>query len=290
MYSKINMAIYPHKWFVRSKQPLVRLRIQPRDLEILADIAEYRFLDFQQILALHPASLRNTQHRLTWLWNSHFVDRPEAQTLLTRKNSPIIYSLGKKGAEVLLRPDLAGKRKTAAGVRYLAHAMMISQFHCVLALALQKHQTEFRLGRWLQGQELKNKLSGQRGNAGLYPDAFFSIEQGGRQLNFFLEADRGKEQLDIFLDKLKTYWNWRHDQRLLSALKISKYFRVLTITDTKGRLGSLRLLGKQAERSTEGGSRFLFACEQSYSLEKPQDILSPVWLSPKDEILHRLLD
>jgi hypothetical protein len=46
--------------FERSNEPRGRLQVQPRDLAILADIADYRFLDAEQILALHPGSLRNT--------------------------------------------------------------------------------------------------------------------------------------------------------------------------------------------------------------------------------------
>jgi len=70
------MTLHQHKKFVRSKEPPVNLRIQPRDYELLADVADYRFLDTQQILALQQGGERNLKRRLATLYQLGYLERP----------------------------------------------------------------------------------------------------------------------------------------------------------------------------------------------------------------------
>ena len=118
------MPVHRHKKFERSKEPPGQLRIQPRDLELLRDIAEYQFLDMEQILALYGGGMRNLQRRLRYMYHLGIVDRPAAQKSLPA-GSFLIYSLGDKGRELLSRKEFV--RRKEVGFPYLAHAMMISQ-------------------------------------------------------------------------------------------------------------------------------------------------------------------
>lgn len=279
------MASHQHKKFVRSKEPPGQLRIQPRDLAILADIADYRFLDAEQILALHPGSLRNVQNRLSLLYHSGFVDRPSSQKLFARSGKYFIYAIGDKGADLLSRERPKGE----VAFPYLAHAMMISRFRSVLSLALKKHADEPKLTRWVQGYELKDLLSARGEKTELVPDAFFSVEHKGDMLHFFLEADRGTMTRERVLDKMKTYWRWWRERRCEKKLEISR-FRVLTIAPSEGRSENLRRITKDADTRREGSAMFLFASEKSFSLKNPEAILAPVWLSPKDDAKHHLLE
>ena len=140
------MPLHQHKKFVRSTEPPGRLRIQPRDVELLRDLADYRFLDTDQILALHHRGLRNIQRRLRSLYHLGFVDRPNAQRFFALPGSSIIYSLGEKGAEVLSLDEATRKTKEVA-FPYLAHAMMISRFRSILTLALREYSDKPKISK-----------------------------------------------------------------------------------------------------------------------------------------------
>ena len=281
------MALHRHKKFVRSNEPPGRLRIQPRDVELLRDLGEYRFLDTEQIFALHPGGARNTRRRLAALYHLSYVERPVSQKLFEKPTGFLIYSLGVKGAGLLSRRELSPKKGVA--FPYLAHAMMISRFHSILSLALKGHADKPELTRWVQGYELKDLLSEGGEKTELVPDAFFTIGHKGNKLNFFLEADRGTMTRERVLDKMKTYWRWWREGRCQRKLGISR-FRVLTVTPGEERSENLRLVSKGADTRREGSAMYLFAPETAFSLKKPEAVLFPVWLSPKDETKHHLLE
>ncbi len=281
------MASHRLKKFVRSAEPPGRLRIQPRDVELLRDLGEYRFLDTAQILALHPGGMRNLQRRLRYMYHLGYVERPASQKLFGKPAGFLVYSLGKKGAELLARREPAGRKE--ATFPYLAHAMMISRFRSILSLALKKYPDKPELARWAQGRELKKMLAARGEATELVPDAFFAIEHKGDKLNFFLEADRGTMTRERFLDKMKIYWRWWREKRCERNLGITR-FRVLTIAPSENRSENLRKTTKEADTRKEGSAMYLFAPETAFSLKKPEAVLSPVWLSPKDETRHHLLE
>lgn len=281
------MASHLHKKFVRSKEPPRQFRIQPRDVEILAHIAEYRFLDTDQLLALHPGSPRNIRQRLLYLYQLGFVDRPASQKLLSKPGSPLIYAIGDKGAELLSGEEFSQRKEVA--FPYLAHAMMISRFRSVLSLALEKHADKPELTRWTQGHDLKDLLSVRGERTELVPDAFFSIKDKGDMLHFFLEADRGTMTRERVLNKMKIYWQWWREGRCEKKLGISR-FRVLVVAPGEERSENLRRVTKSADTRGEGSAMFLFAPEIVFSLKKPEAVLSPVWRSPKNNDKHALLE
>jgi hypothetical protein len=116
------------KKFTRSRKLVPNIRLQPRDIEILKDLADYRFLDSKQIIALHPAgeSPRYIQYRLQNLFHHGFVDRPPAQVSFYRNRSHLIYSLGPQGAALLgqdnpdSRFDFGSQKKSADKTCFLA--------------------------------------------------------------------------------------------------------------------------------------------------------------------------
>jgi len=278
------MTLHRRKKFVRSKESLERIVIQPRDLAIITDIADYRFLDTEQILALHPGSLRNTQVRLSLLFHHGFVNRPPSQNLFAHSGH-MIYSIGNKGAKLLSRKHLKGE----VAFPYLAHAMMISRFHVIVSLALQKHTDKPELARWVQGYALKELLSSSGEKTNLIPDAFFSVEHNGDMLHFFLEADRGTMTRERVFNKMKIYWRWWREKACEKNLDITR-FRVLTIAPSEIRSENLCRDAKNADTRKEGSNMFLFAPETAFSLNNPEVVLSPVWHSPKDTTKHHILE
>jgi len=77
------------------------LKLQPRDIALLRNVAEFRFLNTPQIFALHPGGKRNLSRRLTALYQHGYLDRPQSQTSVRLLSSHMVYALGRKGAELL---------------------------------------------------------------------------------------------------------------------------------------------------------------------------------------------
>lgn len=287
------MPKHIRKKFVREGSASGRVRIQPRDAALLADLAEYRFLSTDQIAALHRRGLRNLQRRLHDLFHLGYIERPAQQNISALPTSSMVYGLGAKGAELLFEGEERVEKlrqiklNSETTFPYIAHALMISQFRAALALACGKEGVA--ISRFRQGSDLKRGLKLRGETPSLVPDAFFTIEKGDRRWNFFLEADRSTMTQERFLEKLKTYWAWWREERYKEKLGVSR-FRVLTITVSKERKENLRRIGKNADTKRQGSNMFLFLSETEYSLAKPEILLSPAWASPKDEAKHAMLE
>ena len=270
------------------------LKLQPRDIALLRDVGEFRFLNTEQIFALHPGGKRNLSRRLTALFQHGYLDRPQSQTSARLLSSHMVYALGRRGAE-LLSKDAEERERIYRRVKevertlpLMAHALMISQFRVCLTLAAKTHGV--KITRFTQGYDLKEMLRHVHGeNPSLVPDAFFTLEDKDDVINFFLEADKGTMPTERFVNKLKTYWSWRSDERLKNKLRLAR-FRVLTIAPSERRSDSLRNAGKGGDPRGEGSLMFLFTSETRYGLSQPKKILEPIWKSPKDETPHTILE
>jgi len=270
------------------------LKLQPRDITLLRDVGEFRFMNTPQILALHQGGERNLLRRLSSLFQHGYLDRPVSQTTAHLPSTHIVYSLGRTGAEFLSKnaEEREGMYRRVKEVErtlpLMAHSLMISQFRVCLTLAAKTHGV--KITRFTQGYDLKEMLRDVHGeNPSLVPDAFFTLEDKGDVINFFLEADRGTMTAERFVNKLKIYWSWRDDERLKKKLRLAR-FRVLTIAPSERRSDSLRNAGKGGDPRGEGSLMFLFASETEYSLATAKKILEPIWKSPKDDTPHTILE
>lgn len=279
------------KQFKRTnKKPSKRLQLQPRDIEILKSLAEYRFLDSQQILALHPLKSGGSRYhlrRLQHLFHHCYIDRPPSQMSYYRIRNHMIYALGKKGADEIYSDDPQLRRRIdwqkknhEVKFPFLSHAMMIADFHIAIALAT-KNKLETELVRWQQGKELADyvKLEGKKKT--LIPDAFFTIKQEGKEYNFFLEADRSTMTLERVLQKIAAYWRWKEEEKHIKKFNINR-FRVLTITISPERQENIRKIAEQGISRPGGYPLFLFTCEKNYNYNEPSSILKPIWRMPAD--------
>ena len=270
------------------------LKIQPRDTALLRDVAEFRFLNTEQLLSLHEGSRRNIVERLSRLYQHSYLDRPDVQKRARLATSHIVYSLGRKGAEVLAKDAeeregiLRRVRETKRTQSLISHAMMISQFRVCLMLAL-KNNADAKLARWVQGNDLKVLLRGRGSSPELVPDAFFTIEDKGDLLHFFLEADRGTMTQERFVEKLRIYWKWWSEKRCEVSLGVTR-FRVLTIAPNDTRIDNLCRAAKDADPRKQGSLMYLFASETQYSVAAPDGILKTEWKSPKDNVTRSVLE
>ncbi|MDP3792871.1 MAG: replication-relaxation family protein [bacterium] len=237
------------------------LKLQPRDMDLLHDVGEFRFLNTPQILALHQGGERNLLRRLSSLFQHGYLDRPEKQTSAKLSSSHRVYALGRKGAELLSKDAKEREgiyrrvKEVERTLPLMAHSLMISQFRVCLTLAAKTHGV--KITRFTQGYDLKGMLRDVHGeNPSLVPDAFFTLEEKGDVINFFLEADRGTMKTERVVDKLKTYWSWRSDERLKKKLRLTR-FRVLTIAPSERRSDSLRNAGKGGDPRGDGSLMFV---------------------------------
>ena len=279
--------------FVRDESASGRLQIQPHDLAILKDVAEFRLMNTEQIALLHHRGLRNLQRRLAKFFHAGYLSRPKQQETQLLFSGSMVYGIGAKSVEVLYTG--AERRELLAQIRidekttlpHISHTLMISQFRALVSLALEKHES-IALTRWEDAHALKQLLAPRGGKTDLVPDGFFSITTPKGRLNFFLEADLSSEWKGTFLEKMKIYRQWFHSEACKEKLGVSK-FQVLTVTEDAKRRDILRKITKQADPKKEGSLIFLFAAKKEFSLAHPASLFAPVWLSPKDEEKRTLI-
>lgn len=284
------MSKHKFRKFQRSQTPKP-FQIGKIDLAIMSDLAENRFLDSKHIIALHPESTaRSIRSRLQLLYHGGYIDRPASQFGSFHPATHLIYSLAKKGAELAAQGKgqaVPAKQPKDAGVSFMSHSLMISDFKTILDLAL-KTTGQSRIYSWKEPGVIGGVYcEGER--LPIAPDAFFTIEDKGDLLHFFLEADRSTMALDRMLDKLKAYWSWRAEGSHTQKLGISN-FRVLTVALSEERKENLRKIAKKADAKQAGSDIFWFCCAKSYGLENPENILTPIWRSAKGESLRHLLE
>ena len=270
------------------------LRLMPRDMELLRELGESRFLNTEQILALHPGGRRNFLRRLAAMYDLGYLDRPKVQSRSKLPSSHIVYSLGKQGVETIFgdagqyQAVLRRLREIERSLPLIAHALMISQFKVCLTLATRK-RNDLKLERWLQGYDLKYSLKGRYGeNPELVPDAFFVLGHDGYEYPVFLEVDRGTMTEERFVNKLKLYWRWWREERIKDSLGFT-HFRVITVTPNETRSENLRIASKEANTDKKGSNMFLFTPDKNYSIAKPEAIFEPIWKSPKDDLPKTIL-
>jgi hypothetical protein len=282
-----------HQKFVRGEvnDPL---KLQPRDIALLRDVAEFRFLNTEQLVSLHEGSDRNIGNRLSLLYQHGYLDRPEVQKAAHLASAHIVYSLGRKGVEVLSKDaeEREGIYRRVQEVKrtsvLISHALMISQFRVCLTLAL-KNRADVKLTRLVQGNDLKVLLRGRGENPELVPDAFFTLEDKGDLLHFFLEADRGTMTQERFVSKLRIYWRWWSEKRCEASLSVIR-FRVLTITPNDTRSDNLCRAAKDADPRKQGSLMYLFASETKYNVAMPDGLLRVEWKSPKNDDKHSIIE
>jgi len=269
------------------------LRLTPRDTAILSDVAEYRFLNTEQLLSLHEGSRRNIVERLSLLYHHHFLDRPKVQKAANLASAHVVYSLDRKGVDVLAKDaqERQGILRRVQEVKHtsplMAHALMISQFRVCLTLAL-KSRPSVKLIRWTQGNDLKVLLRHRGENPALVPDAFFILDTSEFKYPCFLEADRGTMTEERFVNKLRLYWRHYREDRFNKTLGIS-HFRVLTITPNNARSDNLCRAAKEADDRKQGSGMFLFMSETAYGTTRPDAILQAAWKCPKFETMQEII-
>jgi hypothetical protein len=272
-----------------------------RDFEILDLIYRYRYLEARHVRALIHGSGQQVTRRLQGLFHNQYIRRYVPRLRMRPDLDPgatlMAYGLERRGARALQahrarlaveragEPELVRWRKdyTRRTEWFLEHQLMISNFRCVLELAL-RGTPAVELIHWDQGQDtwLRVPIPGERTRfVRVAPDARFSLREAGQIRNFYLETDRSTEEHSQLLRKFVGYWWYLqssayqqahpHPRRVNVLFVTTGYQRMLNMMETLTEL-------QKPNRADHGGKGLFWFCrDKDYLIDDPPRILGPVW-------------
>jgi Replication-relaxation len=297
-------------FFQRPEEPRA-MRVTPRDLALLENVARLRLASASQLSVLDGGSPQNVSRALLALWENGYLERPEAQVasrILYEGSRPTIYGLTRKGATLLRKQGIEVRRRLldgidkerGAGWRFVEHTVSIAEFMVRLEMSV-RGRDDLRIlerGEILEDAPKSNRDRLVRVEASIrlgvtlrrnavVPDALFGLEANdGGPRYFMLEIDRGEmpveryrnAQRTYFAKKMLTYYEAARQRRHVHDLGIPN-FRVLTVTTSAKRIERMTAALKVMTQG-RGSNVFLFTDQQSLATSNPLDLQ---WVSGKGE-------
>jgi protein involved in plasmid replication-relaxation len=185
-------------------------RLTDRDRAILRLVGEHRVFTTGQLAQVYFHSQDRAEHRLRELSDARVLVRFRPHTRHGEGSAPYHYVLGPLGAAVLAaeqgidlrrvsyRPD---KALAIAHSQRLAHLVGVNGFFTALAgYARQQRAQGARLAVWWSERRCHDHWGRM-----VRPDGYGRWREGDREVDFFLEYDRGTEPLERLAAKLAGY-------------------------------------------------------------------------------------
>jgi hypothetical protein len=235
--------------------PENELVLTARDLAILCDLHDRRFMNARQLQTLHGA---NVPERLRFLFRHGYVDRPKAQRVFRLREGggshPLIYALANRGARAITARGLrdAARRDWSElnlGLSEFStripHELAVADVYVSFRCACASRALDLVQGEELARGRYARALDAPGEGKPLYPDWIFALAstrervgQGSEPSLFFVEADRGTMPNARFLSphiehlagKYERYLAYARAKGSLGQFGIAN-FRVLTVTD-----------------------------------------------------------
>lgn len=271
------------------------MRLTERDVEILKAVHDYRVLRGDQIQTLFFGCQSTASYRLSRLYQHGFLDRHFLPTLGGLASSPILYTLGKRGTDVLrqvldcgtegIMRRLGGKELSPM---FLEHVLAINDVR--IAVTVAARENGYVLETWLDDAQLKADYdrvtivtaNGRKREVSLIPDSYFVLQVPHGRACFFLEVDRGTMTVSRFQDKVKAYMAY-----IASGQYERRYgtrsLRVLTAALGPSRVARLATASGQVE------SRRMFWFTTLKEITIQTVLNSPIWLTMENETMQRLI-
>lgn len=222
----------------------LRDELTGRELAVLGQIAELRFMTGAQVAAVHfPASdyaeaesagraARRTLQRLTV---ERLLVRLERRIGGRRAGSAsYVYALGEVGQR-LLGSDGPRRRQREPSRYFLSHALAVTQFIVDLTAANRAKDVELLL---LQTEpRCWRQVPTPGGSTTLKPDAFVSVGRDDLAYDWFVEVDLGSEHLPTLLRKCALYESYYRSG--IEQAKRQVFPRVLWLMHSEARVEKL---------------------------------------------------
>jgi hypothetical protein len=201
--------------------------------------------------------------------------------VLERNRDRLAIATGTKPVPVIWRKDYTRRTEW-----FLEHHLLVSNFRCLLDLALRETPgTE--LVTWNQSKNMwfRVRTRGTARRSQLAPDAYFALRTGTQIRHFFLEADRSTEEHRRIAEKIGGYCWYLQSREYSSRHQEHRRVNVLFVTTGEERLknlaNTLREWKELGRQSHAGRNLFWLACDQEFALEDPTSVLRPVWRNAK---------
>jgi hypothetical protein len=277
------------KW-KRTRKP-DRLILQPRDMDIICAVYEYRYLSRDQIQRLVSFNcVTKANIRLRKLYDSHYLSRLFLPT--TRGSSKAIYFLSKKGVDIVteilgIDPLIVKKeQKQSSQVKslFLNHHLNLNEVRIAFSKAIQEHP-DMKLERWIDDhhclQEYDRYCSGQKVKRFFRPDGYFRFWYKERLYSYFVELDQATMSHQRFKIKVKEYEEFARSGRYQKIFGVS-YFRVLVIVPSVQRMLNLK-------KTIEALTNKIFWVTTLKKITS-DDSFGPIWFRAGHDGLHPLME
>lgn len=269
-----------------------------RDLAILCDLHDRRFMRASQLQAIHG---NNVTERLRLLFLHGYIDRPKAQRVWRIREGggsyPLIYALANRGARAIavhkLRPDAPRRNwselnaELSALSSHIPHETAVADVYVWFRRICKLHP-QLAL---VQGCELASGIDSRAliipGEAkALEPDLIDALvprDDSGEGDLFFVERHMGTEpntrysqpDLEHLTGKYEHYLAYARSKKSIEQFGIVN-FRVLTVTS--GGEINMHNIAKAAHDVCGGAGVGRFLVTSAAALEQADDPLEVVWL------------
>ncbi|MBL8156505.1 MAG: replication-relaxation family protein [Anaerolineae bacterium] len=259
------------------------MALTERDGEIIRLVHDCRLLTGEHIRTLFFASRSTAQYRLQRLFQHEFLNRHFLTRVTTAPAaSPALYSLGRRGVQVLVdrygyeRDAIRLPRQSSLGWHTVEHTLAINTVRLAIMRAASLHGwtlLEWRdEGQFRAAPDYVGLMDG-RGRTvekPVLPDGYGAIETPRGVMRFFLEVDRGTEQLSKVAPQIAVYQAYTTSGLYQERFQ-ARSLRILIVTT-----GEKRLLSLKRVVEAEGGDRkYWFTTIEAISAETV--LTAPIW-------------
>jgi hypothetical protein len=228
------------------------MRLTSRDENIITRCFEDKLLSSSDLLQIFFQTRQRCNRRLQKLYSRYYLDRHYFYTTALSGSQDALYSLGKRGVDVVtLKKGIPREQVQRARQKFarqltsysvlftLAHIQATVKARLAFEKAFKKHQRA-ELLNWIPERLLEQRFKADDKRLKLRPDGFMQYQiNSGKIYSAFLEIDLGTQSSKQIKEKVKRYLAFSETD-LPNSFLGSRWFRVIFITKSQRRSQELK--------------------------------------------------